>query len=62
MTRDASGEILYHFLLAVVECSYISGVPVAADDVSDAAWFTAAQAGQLDQSPSVQTILDLYDM
>lgn len=60
ITRDGSGAIAYHFLLAVVECSYISGTPVAADDVSDAAWFTRAEAQQLDQSPSVQSILDLF--
>ncbi|MDP5084638.1 MAG: NUDIX hydrolase [Yoonia sp.] len=61
ITRDAAGAIQYHFLLTVVECVYISGTPVAADDVSDAGWFSAAEAKKLRQSPSVQTILDLFE-
>lgn len=60
ITRDGSGAIAYHFLLAVVECRYISGTPIASDDVSDAGWFTPDEAQQLDQSPSVQSILDLF--
>lgn len=60
ITRDGAGAIAYHFLLAVVECRYISGTPVASDDVSDAGWFTSTEAQALDQSPGVQTILDLF--
>lgn len=62
IVRDAAGAIEHHFLLTAVECHYISGTPVAADDVSDAGWFTAAEAKQLWQSPSVQTILDLFEV
>ena len=59
ITRDADGAIQFHFLLAVVVCTYQDGTPLAADDVSDAGWFTAAEAKQLRQSPSVQGIIDL---
>lgn len=37
--HDVQGEILFHFLLAAVECSYISGIPKAADDAAEARWF-----------------------
>lgn len=32
------GAVLFHFLLAAVLCDYVSGDPVANDDVSDATW------------------------
>lgn len=35
---DADGNIRFHFLLAAVICDYISGEPVANDDVNDARW------------------------
>ncbi len=58
VTRDADGGIAFHFLLAVVVCTYQNGRPVAADDVSDAGWFTPEEAAALDQSPSVQTVIE----
>ena len=58
ITRDANGTIQFHYLLAVVICTYHSGRPVAADDVSDAGWFTAEEAARLDQSPNLQTLLN----
>lgn len=58
ITRDKDGAIRFHYLLAVVICSYQSGTPVAADDVSDAGWFTPAEAATLQQSPNLQTIID----
>ncbi|MFO8126709.1 NUDIX hydrolase [Yoonia sp.] len=58
ITRDKDGAIRFHYLLAVVICSYQSGTPVAADDVSDAGWFTPAEAAMLQQSPNLQTIID----
>jgi len=59
ITRDGSGKIRFHYLLAVVVCSYQSGKPQAADDASDAGWFTPAEAATLRQSPNLQSIIDL---
>ncbi|MGJ8622867.1 MAG: NUDIX hydrolase [Yoonia sp.] len=60
--HDADGVLRFHYLLAVVRCIYQSGEPVAADDVSDAGWFTPDEVRSLHQSPNVQTIIDLLDM
>lgn len=38
IVRDPENCILFHFLLAVVMCDYVSGHPNAQDDVSDARW------------------------
>lgn len=59
ITRDAAGNVAFHYLLAVVRCNYESGTPVAADDADDAGWFTPAQAAELNQSPSVQSVIDM---
>lgn len=37
--HDVHGDILFHFLLAAVECTYVSGIPQAADDAAEARWF-----------------------
>lgn len=57
ITHDTDGSVQFHYLLAVVICTYQSGTPVAADDVSDAGWFTPQQAATLQQSPNLQTII-----
>lgn len=62
ITYDEHGAVKHHYLLAVVRCDYVSGTPTAADDVSDAGWFTPAQAQTLDQSPNLQNIIDLLGM
>lgn len=59
ITYDNDGAVQFHYLLAVVICTYQSGTPLAADDVSDAGWFTPAQAAGLKQSPNLQNIIDL---
>lgn len=61
ITRGAQGGISFHYLLAVVVCTYESGTPIAADDVSDAGWFTPAKITTLHQSPNVQTVIDLFN-
>lgn len=59
ITLDADDKVQFHYLLAVVICSYDSGTPLAADDVSDAGWFSPSEAATLHQSPNVQTVMDL---
>ncbi len=58
IARDSDGLIGFHYLLAVVICTYQSGTPQAADDVSDAGWFTAEEAATLHQSPNLQAIIE----
>ena len=57
--RDPDGVVRFHYLLAVVVCDYLSGEPVAADDVSDAAWFHPQDTLSLTQSPNLQTVINL---
>jgi len=61
ITHDSDGKLRFHYLLAVVICTYQSGTPQAADDVSDASWFTPAEAATLKQSPKLQEIIDQLD-
>lgn len=58
ITRDADGNILFHYLLAAVLCQYESGTPVAADDAAAAGWFTPEEITGLRQSPNLQTVID----
>jgi mutator protein MutT len=53
--RGPNAELTWHYFLAAVVCQYQSGDPVAADDVSDAAWVTIEQvvAGGLPMSDHV---------
>lgn len=62
ITRDAAGSVQFHYLLAAVACRYESGEPQAADDVSDAGWFTPDAVKNLPQSPNLQQIIDLLDI
>ena len=58
ITHADDGSVRFHYLLAVVICSYQSGAPLAADDVSDAGWFSAEETATLHQSPNVQKIIE----
>ena len=62
ITRDATGAVAFHYLLAVVACRYERGTPQASDDVSDAGWFHLHEVQELHQSPNLQKIIDLLDM
>ena len=59
ITRDKDGVVAHHFLLAAVLCRYVSGSPVASDDVSDAAWIAIARVATLDRSEHVAEMIDL---
>ncbi|SFS20352.1 NUDIX hydrolase [Yoonia litorea] len=60
--HDETGALRFHYLLAVVLCTYESGTPLAADDVSDAGWFDPARISELPQSPNLQKIVDLLSL
>lgn len=55
------GRVQVHYLLAAVLCTYVSGTPQAADDVSDAAWVPIEQLrrGALQTSARVVELIDL---
>ncbi len=57
--RDDDGLVTFHCLLAAVECTYEHGTPYAADDVSDAAWFTLEEVKPLDKSDRVEEMIRL---
>jgi len=59
VARDTAGAITHHYLLAAVLCGYQSGTPVAADDASDAGWFSPEALARLNQSPNLQHVIDL---
>lgn len=57
----APGAVRTHYLLAAVQCQYLSGTPRAADDVSDAAWIPVEEvlARALPMSDQVDTLVRL---
>ena len=59
--QDDTGRFAYHFLLAAVLCEYVSGDPIAADDVSDAQWWDVADVllGRIVCSKNVDTVLNI---
>ncbi len=62
ITLGRDGAVQFHYLLAAVLCQYESGTPQAADDASDAGWFTLQETQTLHQSPNLQNIIALLDM
>jgi ADP-ribose pyrophosphatase YjhB (NUDIX family) len=46
--RSSAGAVLHHFILVAVLCEYLSGVPHAADDVTEAKWFPMHELGEGD--------------
>ena len=59
IVRGDDGEIAHHFLLAAVLCRYVSGTPIASDDVSDARWFAIDAIAALPTSANVTEIIAL---
>ncbi|MFC3118984.1 NUDIX domain-containing protein [Jhaorihella thermophila] len=61
LRHDGSGRLVAHYLLAAVLCDYRRGAPVAADDVTDAAWFDVktVRARELPMSANVAEVMEL---
>ncbi len=61
LRHHPDGSVAVHYLLAAVLCRFRSGDPVAADDITDAAWFDCARirAGELPMSASVAEVMEL---
>ena len=53
--RDEESRLRHHYVLVAVLCDYLSGEALAADDVSEAAWFDYDEilARPEDKSPDV---------
>ena len=43
LVRDAGGDVQQHYILIAVQCRWVSGEPVAADDALEARWFAIAE-------------------
>ena len=58
--RNKAGALQHHYVLVAVLCDYLSGEPVAADDVSEARWFEyeAILATPEDKSPAVGRVAE----
>lgn len=58
--RDEDGNVSVHYLLAAVLCDYVSGTPLAADDVLDAAWvpFEQVRTAALPMSDRVAELME----
>ncbi|WP_371171311.1 NUDIX hydrolase [Aliiroseovarius sp. 2305UL8-7] len=59
--RDHEGFIRFHFLLAAVKCDYLSGKPIAQDDVSAARWWVVSDVinGKVECSKHVDLVTSI---
>lgn len=61
IVTGAGGNVQFHFLLAAVLCTYVSGEPIADDDVSDARWQSVEDvlAGRISCSQHVDEVVEM---
>lgn len=61
MFRDAGGTTVSHYLLAAVLCDYVSGTPLADDDIVEAEWVPIhdVQAASRPLHDGVQDVLEI---
>ena len=61
LRTDETGRVAVHYLLAAVACDYVSGEPVADDDVIAARWVALDDiaSGTLDLHPGVQDVAEM---
>lgn len=61
LRHDTQGAVQVHYLLAAVLCDFVSGTPMAADDVKDAAWFPieTVRGNTLAMSERVVPVMEL---
>jgi len=57
ITRNESGEITFHYVLATYQAMQYSGTPKAMDDAMDVGWFTHAQILQAKTTPETPEFL-----
>lgn len=61
VTREADGTVSSHFFLTVFRAVWEGGEAVAADDASDAGWYTGDEIRTLPVPASVLACVDLVD-
>ncbi|WP_170378772.1 NUDIX hydrolase [Ruegeria atlantica] len=63
IVRNEKKNLRYHFLLAAVWCQYLSGEPIAQDDVSEAEWhpISSVMSGNLRCSEQVDTVVQIAE-
>ena len=54
---DGPGD---HYVLVVFEADFVSGAVVAADDASEAGWFSAAEIAGMDLTPQTRQIIETH--
>jgi 8-oxo-dGTP diphosphatase len=55
--RDSQGKIAFHYVIIDLQANYVSGEICAADDVSNACWFSPDEVDNLDVSYSTIQLL-----
>ncbi len=61
LRTDEHGQVTTHYLLVGVACTYVSGTPIAADDVSDAQWFSIDEI-RANTLPMSARVIDLMEL
>jgi ADP-ribose pyrophosphatase len=56
--RDSMGKILYHYVIVDFAAEYVSGVPKASDDASDARWITPEELSTLEVNDKTRHLLN----
>jgi ADP-ribose pyrophosphatase len=59
--KDATGEIVFHYVIVDLRADYVCGQIKPADDVSDARWFAPDEIVDLDVSESTIKLLKKLD-
>ena len=56
--RDASGNIVFHYVILDFASDYISGEPLPRDDAVEARWISPEEANSLHINSSTRTLLN----
>jgi 8-oxo-dGTP diphosphatase len=55
--RDSAGELLFHYVIVDLRADYVKGEVRAADDVSDAGWFSPEEIEAISISETTRSLL-----
>ena len=57
ITKDDTGEVVFHYVLATFVVETFSGSPRALDDADDVGWFSLAEVKDLQTTPELPAFL-----